>query len=471
MMPQSRWLRSVARGVSGGPPPVDITPYVVAHLSLDGPNTAARFFDESGRSWSKVGNAQLSTSDPMTGSAQLFLDGTGDGIYAPAEDIDVYTIPWTIVLRIKPLQLSGWVAGLTGSVGGFNATTGIHLLIATGLSGELNIQMSDGTATPALGVSSLSITVGAEHYLTVCYDPVLNRAYFGLDGVVQPVNLSKPVSRPTGLPIMFLGNLAITNPVTNDPINAYFDDAVFAEGIAAFTSAYSVPSEAFDPTNIPDYYIDDVSFLMPVSGANGSTVFTDLKGHTLTKVGNVHVDTSKMNLGHPMAYFDGSGGLIKTADSPDLRMGASNFVFEMYFIAELAGAGTSRGLVVKRNSNATFREFSIYIDSANRVNFLATNTGTSWPVAILSSAITHDSLYYVAVQRIGNTFYLFLNNQLIGTQNMTGALSASAEDFVIGALGSNGDFPMRGWINGVRLTTNDRYPAAFELPTRMHPGP
>lgn len=67
---------------AGGPPPSG-----EALLHFDGTNGSTSIIDESGKTWTAVGNAQLSTTDSKFGTACLLLDGSGDYVDATA-DVD-----------------------------------------------------------------------------------------------------------------------------------------------------------------------------------------------------------------------------------------------------------------------------------------------------------------------------------------------------------------------------------------------
>lgn len=62
----------------------DFAPYTVALLHADGADASTTFTDQSGKTWSANGNAQLDTAQFKFGSASLLLDGTGD--YASSAD-------------------------------------------------------------------------------------------------------------------------------------------------------------------------------------------------------------------------------------------------------------------------------------------------------------------------------------------------------------------------------------------------
>ena len=58
--------------------------YTVALLHMDGADTSTTFTDESGKTWTANGNAQIDTAQSVFGGASGLFDGTGD--YLSASD-------------------------------------------------------------------------------------------------------------------------------------------------------------------------------------------------------------------------------------------------------------------------------------------------------------------------------------------------------------------------------------------------
>lgn len=70
----------------------------VALLPLDGPNGSTVFTDLTGKSWTGVGNAQISTA---LGTPALLLDGALDGLQlGAAADLNFGAGPWTIEVEL-----------------------------------------------------------------------------------------------------------------------------------------------------------------------------------------------------------------------------------------------------------------------------------------------------------------------------------------------------------------------------------
>jgi len=220
----------------------------------------------------------------------------------------------------------------------------------------------------------------------------------------------------------------------------------------------------------PDFA--NVSLLLHGDGANASTTFTDSSSNnrSFSVLNNAQLTTANKQFGTASMSFDGTTDAIFTADQANLRMDAGNFTVEGWIYPSSSGAGTNRGVVTKRNSNAVFREFSIYIDGINRLQFLATVGGGGWNIAIISSPITHNSWMHFAFVRNGNVFTGYLNGVSQGSITQSGSLFTGNDNFTIGALGSNGDFSFNGQIDEFRLTKGvARYTANFTPPTSAFP--
>jgi hypothetical protein len=78
-------------------------PHVVSLLHFNGANASTTFTDETGKTWSAVGNAQLSTAQQKYGSASLLLDGTGDYITSPSGSANgwIFDQDFTVEMYVK----------------------------------------------------------------------------------------------------------------------------------------------------------------------------------------------------------------------------------------------------------------------------------------------------------------------------------------------------------------------------------
>lgn len=78
--------------------------------------------------------------------------------------------------------------------------------------------------------------------------------------------------------------------------------------------------------NIPlDPFIDLLVLGLHFNGTNGSTTFTDIKGHAFTAFGNAQITTTGALYGGACGLFDGSGDYIRTPYHTDFDPGTGDF--------------------------------------------------------------------------------------------------------------------------------------------------
>ena len=83
-------------------------PSSVTLLHFNGSNASTTITDESGRTWTVAGNAQLSTAQKQFGTASLLLDGTGDWVNATADAVYAFgTNDFTIECFVRYIARSG----------------------------------------------------------------------------------------------------------------------------------------------------------------------------------------------------------------------------------------------------------------------------------------------------------------------------------------------------------------------------
>lgn len=68
--------------IDSGPPAAANT---VALLHMDGTNGSTTFSDDTGKTWTANGNAQITTTDPQFGTGAALFDGSGDWIASGTE--------------------------------------------------------------------------------------------------------------------------------------------------------------------------------------------------------------------------------------------------------------------------------------------------------------------------------------------------------------------------------------------------
>ena len=79
-----------------------------------------------------------------------------------------------------------------------------------------------------------------------------------------------------------------------------------------------------------DPYFTNVVALLHMDGADGSTTFTDVKGHAFTAAGSAQIDTAQSKFGGASGLFAGPNDDISTPSSSDFAYGIGDFTWELW---------------------------------------------------------------------------------------------------------------------------------------------
>jgi hypothetical protein len=207
---------------------------------------------------------------------------------------------------------------------------------------------------------------------------------------------------------------------------------------------------------IGDSQFSGVVLLLHCNGANNSTSFTDVKGHTVTANGDAKISTAQSKFGGASAAFDGSGDYLSIPDSNDWDFGTTDFTVELNACftspastQTLIGDYTpSLGWLLQRTSGGYLRFMN---GDAVIANYAWTPTANQW--------------YHLAVCRSGTSLRIFVDGSQIGTTVTDSTnFSGSTAPLLIGTLTSSLQ-PFNGYIDEVRVTKNARYTSNFAAPS------
>lgn len=220
-----------------------------------------------------------------------------------------------------------------------------------------------------------------------------------------------------------------------------------------------------------DPYFSNVSLLLHMNGADGSTTFTDNSPNAfpITTYGNAQIDTAQSKFGGASGLFDGTGDAISAPNDADFDFGSGAFTVEFFL---RLNSSASCGLITKRANTSSFSPFSLYYDaSVQKVGALSSNNGTSWGINFFSSTtISTATWYHFALVRNSNTFTLYQNGVSVGSGTMSGALTTNTSVVSIGVASANNDFSINGWLDEMRITKGvARYTANFTPPSEQFP--
>ena len=232
---------------------------------------------------------------------------------------------------------------------------------------------------------------------------------------------------------------------------------------------FNITSGNIVPSSQMDSYAQYVRVLLKFDGANGSTTFTDAKGHTFTPYGNAKISTTQSKFGGSSGDFDGTNDSIKTPDAPEFNLSTANFTMEawVYFrqvknytmiAGKWSGFGINNGQCYALRINGSGQHAFAY--TTNGVNNNGTDLSGTGSVAI-------NVWQHWAVSRVGNTLKLFLDGNQIATGTISGSgtiYNSNANGFTLGGANNNTDCA-NAYIDDFRLTVGQaRYTSNFTPP-------
>jgi len=222
-----------------------------------------------------------------------------------------------------------------------------------------------------------------------------------------------------------------------------------------------------------DIFYNKVSLLLPMTGSNGSTTFTDYSPSvkTVTANGNAQISTA-IDAGGT-GLFDGSGDYLLCADS-GARLSSGNHTVELFFYPT-AYPASSGGLWTQYYSTGTpAGRSSLWYNNTGNVGL---QIGSSTVTSV--SALALNNWHHVAFVRLDDICTLYINGISVGSfSNSTTIVNTSVR---AGAYnnGTDGTPSMGNYFTGhiryLRINkTIARYTADFTppsppLPTYLEP--
>lgn len=207
-------------------------------------------------------------------------------------------------------------------------------------------------------------------------------------------------------------------------------------------------------------YWSSVGLQLPMTGVNGSTVFTVSKGVAPTVFGDAKISTTRSPF-VSSALFDRVNDYIAMPTSSDWAFGTGDFTVEAWvFVTSLPGGGVTNDMTVfGRLTTPPF--IYCYIDNTTGIPVMWNNSvGVSHVTAVTLNAWNH-----VAWTRASGTARVFLNGVLGNTVGSYSTDLTSTTEYNIGGTVAASRF-FGGNMGPVRVTKGvARYTTTFAAPT------
>lgn len=263
--------------------------------------------------------------------------------------------------------------------------------------------------------------------------------------------------------------------------DGYIQDFRITKGVARYTQAFGIPASAF-PTSpnkgstdiwsnqnvgTGDPYYDKVVLLLPMNGANNSTVFTDNKNRVWTTNGNAKIVTTQSKFNGSSGFFDGtSGAYLSAANSSDFDFSASDATIECWIYPTAYHSICSMPFS-QRGVNNGGGGWDLGYGSSGSLFLQSSSSDLSAP----NGSIKLNEWQHVAfVKGSSNSAKLFVNGIIVASGTL--AFNASAITPRIGRCYDNngGPLPVIGYMQDMRITKGvARYSANFSIPTSAFP--
>lgn len=210
-----------------------------------------------------------------------------------------------------------------------------------------------------------------------------------------------------------------------------------------------------------------VVLAMHMDGTNGSTSFIDLRGHTMTAVGNAQISTAQSKFGGASALFDGTGDAVHTPDSTDWAFGSGDFTIEAQ--VRPTDFVSARTIAAQRLSTITTDFWGFRADiTTGKVAFFAVVASVLVIHRTTTTALNAATWAHVAAVRSAGVLKIYIDGVEGGTTgaDSTISLADTAAPLFIGAAYETYANPFKGYIDDVRITKGvARYIANFTAPT------
>lgn len=219
--------------------------YVKSLLHFDGADASTTFTDETGKTWSAFGNAQIDTAQSVFGGASGKFDGSGDYISTPYDtDHNPGSDDFGIAFRVKFSSTSGTqtlFARRTGSDAAQQDFFGIY--VGGGVCTFLVV--ASGTELCNYRFSWFPNTSNFYHFEI---DREGSNIYIFIDGVPRSLTEVTAVGtknlNPTfGSPSLVIGRYGNFNGFY---LNGWVDEFIYVNGEFLNNSNFTPPDSAYD---------------------------------------------------------------------------------------------------------------------------------------------------------------------------------------------------------------------------------
>ena len=227
----------------------------------------------------------------------------------------------------------------------------------------------------------------------------------------------------------------------------------------------------FDAANYKSYpaaqdaYVNNVSLMLSMDGANNSTTFTDSSQNALaaTRFGTPVISTTQSKFGGSSAYFDGASSYLSIPTFAGLSFNIGDFTIEAW-VYPTATTGNF-GIYATSAGGGPVAKFVVFLDSLSpNCHFYGLTNGNNIYTKA-TSTVSINQWSHIAFVRSGTTWTWYINGIASGSGTNSTAITFSTEPTYFGYGGQEFFNYFSGYIDDFRITKGiSRYNANFTPP-------
>ena len=317
-------------------------------MHFSGSDGSTTFTDNSPtpKSFTRSGNAQVSTVQSKFGGSSLYCDGSGDYITTTYNTtaFDWWTTDYTIECFIYPNNSSSLSQGVNNTpalIGNMDPGSGGSNYWSFGPNNnkQLSFFYWNGSAGNFIASTETTVVVGQWNHIAMTKNSTGIRLF--INGVASVTSASV-----SGTPQSSVSSPLTIGQYFNVSINAYIDELRITKGVARYTASFTVPNSAFPDTQgtTPQYATKYVGL---VGGINDSNV-----DYGVEKLSDTSLKIRKMTAsGQPLS---GSGELSASVDR--VYVNVLNYK-EVQTTAQSASYAVSASYLINAASGESFHPF------------------------------------------------------------------------------------------------------------------
>ena len=218
---------------------------------------------------------------------------------------------------------------------------------------------------------------------------------------------------------------------------------------------------------VSDPHYANVSLLLHMDGANGSTSFVDSGPNALavTAYNSAAISTTQSKFGGASAFFNGSSSYLTTPSSTHNLSG--DFTIEAWFYTQ---SSLQQSVVGKWNGAGNVAWVVNIFPSSSLIRLGTGNSGSFIATFDVAATIATNTWHHLAITRSGTTIKIFLNGVQCGS-DITSSSNLTAPDTTVTRIGqAETSSYFNGYIDDLRITKGvRRYTANFTPPTTAFP--